>query len=430
MVPDLGPRLTRRRLLGCSGLGVLGVAGAFTPASWLPDPLVAFRLRLSHDPTVRWRPPVTDDHVAASRRVFESNYRQAERAWDGLDVSNRSSDSLADRSWLESARRCHERTKHAPTTRDTLFDFLFGSQKAGSAVGAARVIRGEADAEGLQRRGKEIQQRVVDTADDIAYRVADPEMGLAHLYAVERYLGLASLSSYANGTFTGGRRATDTFDDWTIVETWGSHFAAEQHLADAKQYLRTYRDRRESNPKSIADEISAARTAFRGEIDSKRQSFEQRDQMLESLPDGPYGTVRYRLWQFTYGDLNPSWDAGWLRGLTLRQTVTAARNVVKARAYPTALDELVIGEGDAVDMATLARAKRRAVAATRDVLGGSGPFTRVLLKDAGNLLEDARIGLNDSGGSGRRERAEAYADYLLVAGYCRHLADVRSQLPA
>ncbi len=430
MAPDFGPHLTRRRLLGCSGLGALGLAGMSTPASWLPDPLVDLRLRLSRDPTVRWRPPVTDDHVAASRRVFESNYQKAERAWDGLDASNTSSDSLADRSWLTSARQYHKRAKHAPATRDTLFDFLLGSQSAGSAVGSARVLRGETDAEALQRRGKAIQKDIADVAADIEYRVADPETGLAHLYAVERHLGLASLESYADGTFTGGRRSADTFDDTTIVETWGSHFQAKQELTNGKQYLRTYRDRRDSKTRFAADGIDTARTAFRGEVDSKRQSSEQRDRMFESLPDGQYRTVRLRLWQFTHGDLDPSWDAGWLRGLSLRQTVTAARNVLKVRAYSTVLDELGIGTGDAVDMGLVARARRRAIAETRQSLDGAGPFSHVLLADVGKLLEDARLGLGDSSESGRRERAQAYADYLLADGYCRHFADVRNQLPS
>jgi hypothetical protein len=428
MGPSSDDYLTRRRFLGGVGLGSLGVAGLLTPSRWLPNSVVGLRMQLVSTPDVQWYPPVTNGHFESSRRELMSKVERAEGAWKGLEAPEEDSFYLT-RGSLDEAKEYLHDAKGASATRDNLFSLMRGAASAGRAVGAARVIREETDPEALVEQGRSIHEKILETANGIDYRVGDPSIGLAHLYASERYLGLAALNSYVEGTYLGGRRSADDIEEreyetHTIVTTWSSHFEARQYHHDGAQYYQSYAASRPSETTSVESRLQRVRSSFDTEIAEDRQSFDRRDEIADSLPEGAYRRVRFRLWQFTHGDMRDYRNEGWLRNLLARQTVTAARNVLKLRAYRTALDELTIKQGDSVEMPLVLKAKRRAADAARIALDGTGPFTRVLLKEVADLFMDAKVGFDSSN---QRDQAEAYADYLLVLGYCRHVDAVRKK---
>lgn len=436
MVPTPDDYLTRRRVLGGAGVGAFGLAGIFTPTAWLPNRVAGFRMKFVSTPGVRWYPPVTERHFESSHDALASKVHRAEREWKGLEAPN--SDSVSDsdafylnRRSLEEAKEYLHETDGGSATRDDLFSLTRGAAAAGRAVGAARIIRDDTDPEEVVEQGKSIHEGVLQVADDIDYRVGDPEVGLAHLYAVERYLGLAALNSYVNGTYIGGRRSVNDiegrkYETHAIVTTWSSHFEARQFRHDAAQYYESYTNSRPGETTSVEGRLRRARSSFDGVIEENRQSYEKREELIGSLTDGGFARVRFRLWQFTHGDLNPYDDDGWLRDLLTKQTVVAARNALKLRAYETALDELSIREGDSIEMALVLKTKRRAANAARAALNddGAGPFTHVLLQEVGNLFMDADVAFD---ASKPRDRAEAYADYLLALGHCQHRDYVRGK---
>jgi hypothetical protein len=423
------PRLSRRRVLGGVGAaGVLGVAGALgLPASSLPDSVVRYRLGLVPVPPFEWHPPVSEAHLAEGVSHLRDAVSRAERAWESIDRSSLSEQADVYPVQLDSARRHLRAAEGASPSRDSLFDVLNGIGDAGSAIGGARVVRDRTDPESVVRRGREIRRRIADAREAISSRVRTPATDLAHLHAAERQLVFAGLNSYAEGTYAGGVRPASAFDDRAVVWTWEAHFEARQYRRNALRYAKTSPEPDQAGGGLGMDkQIRDALADFDEEIRSFRESEGAHDARLDQYPDGPYRTVRRRLWRYTH-DLEPHPDEGPWSGLTLYRAVEAARNVLKLRAYDTALDELAIAEGDAVSVEAVAEAKRRAARRARAVEPAlaDAPFARTVLAPVGRMFESGRLDAGIVGRSDRdRELADAYASYLVAGAELEHARSV------
>ncbi len=423
------PRLSRRRVLGGVGFaGALGVAGALgLPASSLPDPVVRYRLGLVSAPPFEWHPPVTEAHLDEGVSHLRDAVTRAERAWEPIDRSSLSEQADVYPVQLDSARRHLREAAGKAPSRDRLFDVLNGLGDAGSAIGGARVVRDRTDPEALVSRGRAIRRQIADAREGISYRVSDPVTDLAHLHAAERQLVLAGLNSYAEGTYAGDVRPASAFDDRAVARTWEAHFEARQYRRNALRYAKTTSEPdRAADGRAMADRVRDALAAFEEEIRSSRESRDGGDAHLDQYPDGPYRTVRTRLWRHTH-DIEPHPDEGPWTGLTLYRAVEAARNVLKLRAYDTALDELAVAEGGEVSVETVAEAKRRAARRARAVEPAlaDAPFVRVVLAHVGRMFENGSF---DSGIPGRSDReralADAYVSYLVAGAELEHARPV------
>jgi hypothetical protein len=432
------PSLTRRRILaGTAGLAAaasLGL-GAFAPASALPDGIAKTRATLRPVPDVRARPIVTDAHITDAITDLESTIERAETTWNDVDDPEKAVEDLPgladpDRS-LESASDYLENARNH-SDAEALFDVRIGAKYAGEALGGARLALGRADGETLAANAREILDGVESARDRVAYAVANPSVGFAQLYFVEKKLVSARLNAYQGGVYTGQREPTTAYSDRDIVRTWGSHMEARRTLADA---TRLYDDHRERTAGDRVDHTEHVRTAEARLREAAKQraisyeAFEDARADIEALPEGPYRTFRSETaYPARFNDLQRPDGLG--TELPLYRAVKNARFLLTARAAATLReDEPISPDIDRVPGSLLDRTKTRALADLDDHRSETDdrPLLELVLEEGRRLVWAGDQDLEDSAGV-NHPRARALADYALGREYLRELPDVLATL--
>lgn len=432
------PSLGRRRLLaGTAGLAAaasLGL-GAFAPATALPDGIAKTRATLRPVPDVRARPTVTDAHVADAIADLEATIERAQSTWDEVDDPESAVDDLpglADpgRS-LDSARDYLENARNHSDS-EALFDVRIGAKYAGEALGGARLALGRADGETLAENAREILDGVENARDRVTYAVANPSVGFAQLYFVEKHLVSARLNAYRAGVYTGQHAPTTEYSDRDVVRTWGSHMEARRALADATRLYDDLRERTAGDRVDHTEHVRNAERAIRAAASEHAISydeFEDERADIEALPEGPYRTFR---WETTYpvrnGDVQRPGGLG--LELPLYRAVKNARFLLTARAAATLRDDEPISpDTDRVPGALLDRTKNDALAHLGEHRSETDdrPLLELVLEEGRRLVWAGDQDL-DGDGDLDHPRARALADYALGREYLRELPDVLATL--
>lgn len=432
------PSLSRRRIL--AGTGILAAAaslglGALAPASALPDGIAKTRASLRPVPEVRAHPTVTDAHVADAIDDLESTIERAASTWNDVDDQDSAVDDLPGlanpaRS-LDSARDYLDNAR-AHSDAQALFDVRVGAKYAGEALGGARLALGRADGQTLAENATAILDAVEDARERVTYAVANPSVGFAQLYFVEKKLVSARLNAYKAGVYTGQRSPTRNYSDRDVVRTWGSHMEARRALADATRLYEDYRERTAGDRVDRTEHVRNADRTLREAASTRAlgyDEFEDERADIEALSEGPYRTFR---WQTTYpvrnGDVQRPDGLG--RELPLYRAVRNARFSLTARAAVALQeDEPLSVDAKRVPGSLLDRTKNEALAHLRDHRSETDdrPLLELVLEEGRRLVWAGDQDL-ESDVDVDQPRARALADYALGREYLRELPEVLSRL--
>jgi hypothetical protein len=429
---------TRRRIL--AGTASLAAAaslgfGALAPASALPDGIAKTRASLRPVPDVRARPTVTDAHVADAITDLESTIERAETTWNEVEDPESTTDDLPgladpNRS-LESARDYLENARDH-SDAEALFDVRAGAKYAGEALGGARLALGRADGENLAANARAIIDDVETARDRVTYAVANPSVGFAQLYFVEKKLVSTRLNAYKSGVYTGQRGPTTTYSDHEVVRTWGSHMEARRTLADATRLYDDHRERTAGDRVDHTDHVRTAEARLREAASEQAVSYDAFEDALaaiEALPEGPYRTFRSEVaYPARSNDLQR--PDGLRDGLLLYRAVRNARLLLTARAAATLREDAPISpDTDRVPGSLLDRTKATALGHLDDHRSETDdrPLLELVLEEGRRLVWAGDQDLEDGGGV-NHPRARALADYALGREYLRELPDVLATL--
>lgn len=419
------PELTRRRLLG--GLAVTGAGGgvAMAPRTWYPNPAVDRMIGYRRLPDTDTQQSPPESVLTEGLESLEAHLEEAEDLWEGIDADR---DELPDAArmgptLLGDATDRYRKLLESNPDLSALSSLRMAHGYAGYAVGAGRIVRGETDAQGLVDRGEEIRSEIAALRETIGYRGDDPATDVATLYWIERPLHFARLNSHRSGIYTGGVSPADDYQDYDIPRTWEAHLQASVHVLESRHAYREYEADTGTDGHSFEAPLETLFERFDEEVERTRQTYEEREELLEPLVEGPYRHARFQCWQFTHGDLDRAFDDGPTAGLDLLQTIRHARNVLKLRAYPDALERFAFEEGEEPDPALVYREEKRAATRARDVVAEHDtPLFRLLVDDAMRLLRVGDLGL--PGDDPARARADSYVYYLTGRAQLRHANDV------
>ncbi|MCU4741086.1 hypothetical protein [Natronoglomus mannanivorans] len=419
------PELTRRRLLG--GVAVTGVGGgvAMAPRTWYPNPVVDRMIGYRRLPDTDTQPAPPESTIREGLESLERHLEEAETLWKGVDTDR---DDLPDAArmgptLLGDATDRYQELRESNPDRRALANLRVAHGYAGYAIGAGRVVRGETDAQGLVDRGEEIRSEIAALRETIEYRGENPATDVATLYWIERPLHFARLNSHRSGMYMGGVAPAEAYQDYDIPRTWEAHLQADVHVLESRHAYREYESGGGEDGDTFDSGLETLFERFDEEVEATRQSDEERKELREALAEGAYGHARYQCWQFTHGSLETVSDGGPTGGLDLLQTVRHARNVLKLRAYPDAVERFVFDEGERIDPALVYREEKRAATRARELVEAHDtPLFRLLVDDAIRLLRVGDHGLPDDDRA--RARADAYAYYLVGHTQLRHASDV------
>jgi|GEM_PF-1180765 hypothetical protein len=432
------PSISRRRLLaGGSVLGAVVASGygALAPASALPDGLAKMRATLRPVPEVRARPTITDGHVEDAITDVESTIARAETTWDAVenpDAAVESLPGLADPPKDIGYAKDRLQDARSNSGWSALFDCELAAKRAGEAIGGARLALDDVDGETMAENASEILDGVDAARDRVAYQVADPSVGLAELFFVEKQLVSARLNAHRGGVYTGQREPSAEYDDNQMIRTWGSHLAARRSLADARRLYDDYRERTAGERRDLDEHVRTVEAAIRADaIESTFSSdeFDERTAEIEALPEGPYRTFRYQtMFYVQNADVQ---RPGWLGAeLPLYRAVKNARVLLGARALAAIREDEPLSAGaDRVPGTLLDRTKNEALATLESQKRETDdrPLLELLLEEGRRLVwaGDAQF---DGDADVDHPRARALARYALGNEYLRELPDVLATL--
>ncbi|KAB1196007.1 MULTISPECIES: transcriptional initiation protein Tat [Haloferax] len=427
--------LSRRQLLGLLGGGsVLAGVGWFAP-EWLPDSVTDTLTTMYPDPSSNyvWRPPVSDEHADEAVQRLEETVERAKELRSRVDLDSVDEDmrfhlrGSPAGGHLESAR--DERS-----ARDRLRSATSGLLYAGETVGYAKIVLGEANPNARLERGRELREATDDVADSISeYRVTDPGRDLGYLYAIERELSFARVSSNWSGTYTGGD--PDSVEDYSphgLASTWGSQLKAEQRLENARHYREQYRSGLGDDPQPRRERLDDAVLGLLAELDR----YPRRDEMRATFEDeleldqsSPYGAARWELYTLCFDNDFRSYGEDFRRDLTVLRVVKTANALLARQAHDVALSELDVDPDDTdYDSGQTFRAKRRAMRdfrATRSEYDSN--FAGVVASEAASIIRGGDVGLTgrfDHGRPAWQDRVESSVYYLVGGEMMRNLGDV------
>jgi hypothetical protein len=431
------PSISRRRLIAGGGALAGAAAGGawFAPVSYLPDTVAVARTRVRSVPQLNPRPPVTDDHVQQAASGLSETIDRAVETWERVESQDGATTDLPnfadpERS-IDSARGYLENVRNSDGW-EALFDGWQGADFAGRAIGGSLLALEETSGEQLAENAREIQSTITETRERVAYEVADPLVGLARLYWVEKWLAIAGLDSYRGGVYAGQDEPTTEYDDHTIVETWGSHVSARRRRADAALLYEDYRAAQEPTT-DVSETVEAAVETFEGTAQRLSLSAAERDrwrEQTESMEEGPALTFRAAVHRYAR-NIDVRLDQGPWAGLTLYRAVKNARAILEGRAGRAVRDRSPVdSDTDRIDATRLGRAKERGLALLRQRRQDADghPLVALLAEEGRRLLwagdEELR---SDPDDDRPHKRARAFARYLLAVEYLQRVPDAVSR---
>lgn len=432
------PSISRRSLIASSVAvgGTIGVGGLL-PASLLPDTLAMWRTLLRTIPSHTAQPSVTNSHVVAARKDLQASINRAQQTWDRVSDKERARSNLPafgdpDRN-IASARDYLTNAEQA-TGWDAIVDIRLGVMHAGRAIGGARLALDKATGEHLASQTRKIQQAIANTHQRITYTVGDPQVDLARLYWVERWLGRAKLNSYRNGTFVGQDKPITKYDPEDIINTWGTHLQARRQRADAARHYEEFHstlDERDipgrdltAHVRDVDDQIL---TNARERMLSPEES-ERRQETISALPAGPYRAIRSIALSYIQ-NTNPATPNGLYAGLPLYRAIRNAESLLKGRAFEALESDIPLdADADRVPAALLDRTKARGLTLLRERLRAAvdRPLLSVLIEEGRRLIQ---AGDNELGrDSVDNPRARAYTNYRLAVEYLDDVETITARI--
>lgn len=421
--------VSRRQLLtGGAALGAGLVGGvAVAPAKWLPGPVARERTELRPIPELSVHPPVTTAHADAARADLRDAIAQAETAVENAPDDADPPGIIDPRSSLESAREYAKDTE-GEATWETLGEVRRGMESAGWAIGAARVMSGDASGEALAARARDIQSRIESIRDGTTYEVGDPSAGLARLYWVEKLLALGYLDSYRNGTYMGQDEPSTEYDSHDIVSTWASHLMARRYAGDAAHLRDDYRAGL-TDTRSLRDVVENAEAGLRAaalECTPDAEEFDRVHAELDEMDPGPYRTFRGQVFYARQNADVRDPEGPW-KGVALYRAVENAETVLTCRGCAYARENAALDPGGEVTATMLATAKREGLRLLTRHKRTDRPLLTVLIREPRRLLWAGDSELERSRETDH-PKARAYGKYLRAIGYLRAVTDVTARL--
>jgi hypothetical protein len=425
--------LSRRRLLGLLG-GVGAVAagiGWFAP-KLLPDPVTDTLTTSYPAPPSNyvWQPSVSDEHADKAVATLEATVEEAEALRARIDLESVESDDL--RLYLR-GRPSGGHLRSARNERDNrtrLFSATSGLMYAGETVGAANFALDETDADAVVERGQQIRDAADDIADSISeYRTTDIGRDLGYLYAIERQLLFARLSSHRDGVYAGGTAGTDDYDAHDIASTWGEHLRAEQRLRNAQRYREQYRSNLGDETTARRDFLLDRQETLEEQLAAYPPRHEKRAQLeaeVEQAYETPYGYTHWTLWRLCYDNDFRAFDGELGGDLLARRVVETSRSLLKRRAYDFALSELDVEPDDSgYDSGRSFRAKRWAMDQFRQGRAEyDSNFAGVVASEAASIIRGGDVGLTIGDGPAWQERLNSTLYSLVGGSMMRYLGQV------
>ncbi|WP_411963737.1 transcriptional initiation protein Tat [Haloferax sp. YSMS24] len=427
-------RLSRRQLLGLLGGGsLIAGIGWFAP-EWLPDPVTDTLTTMYPDPSSNyvWRPPVSDEHADEAVQRLEETVERAQELRSRIDLDSVDEDMRFHLRGSPAGGHL-ESAKEERNARERLFSATYGMLFAGEAVGYAKIALGEANPDARLERGRELREATDDIADSISeYRVSDAGRDLGYLYAIERELSFARISSNWSGTYTGGDPdSVEEYSPHGLANTWGSQLQAEQRIENARHYRERYRSNLGDDARAHRQRLDDALLGLLAETDRYPRRDQMRTKLEEELEldqETPYGAGRWELWTLCFDNDFRFYGGEVRRDLTVFRVVKTGEALLARQAHDYALDELDVSPDDTdYDSGRAFRAKRRAMddfRATRSEYDSN--FAGVVASEAASLIRGGDVGL-----TGRhddrpawQERVESAVYYLVGGGMMRNFGDV------
>ncbi|MFC7199749.1 hypothetical protein [Halospeciosus flavus] len=396
-----------------------------------------WRTLLRTIPSHTANPSVTDSHVVAARKDLQASIDRAQQTWDRVSDKETASSNLpafgdpgrnitSAQDYLTNAERA--------TGWDAIVDIRLGMMHAGRAIGGARLALDKATGEQLADQAREIQQAIANTRQRITYTVGDPQVDLARLYWVERWLGRAKLNSYRNGTFVGQDTPITKYDPEDTINTWGTHLQARRQRADAARHykeLRATLDERSipgrdltAHVRDVDDQILAD---TRDRMLSPQES-ERSQETIRALPAGPHRTIRSIVLSYIQ-NTNLATPNGLYAGLPLYRTVRNAESLLKGRAFDALENDIPLdADADRVPAAILDRTKARGLTLLRERIRTAvdRPLLSLLIEEGHRLIQsgDTELGRD----SVDNPRARAYTNYRLAVEYLDDVETITAQI--
>ncbi|MFB6169856.1 MAG: hypothetical protein ABEJ06_01805 [Haloarculaceae archaeon] len=428
----MDPTPSRRQLLAGGAALSAGLVGgvAVAPAKWLPGPVARERAELRPVPELDVNPPVSTAHADAGRAALQDVIGRAERAVERVPADATPPGIVEPAQSLDSAR--DYATDAEGATWEALGQVRLGATAAGRAIGAARVMTGEASGQALAARARDIQSRIEAVRDGVDYEVGSASAGLARLYWVERLLALGYLNSYRDGTYAGQDDPTTEYDDRDVVSTWASHHAARRYVDDATWLARDYRVGLDETT-ALRDHVETAERALRSDARACTPDAEEFDRVqtdLDAMEPGPYRTFRGQVFAARQ-NADVRRPRGPWAGVALYRAVENAETVLTCRGCDYAREQGTLDPGESVSGTTLATAKREGLRllARHRRAGADRPLLAVLLREPRRLLWAGDLELKRRGRHDvDHPAARAYATYLRAVGYLRAVPEVTARL--
>lgn len=414
------PSITRRRAIAGTGTAFLGGAGIVSlPARYYPAPVIDWLVGQRSKPNLDWRPPISQALFTESYDVLRDRLDRATTLWSQVDTDDELSPAAqGGKLAFQGIESTVESLGTVTPSWEMWSELSRAHLEVGEAIGGALVALDDADPQTVVDRGETLRSQIASLREQTEYRIDDAGVDLGWLYWIERSLALGKLRTHRNGLYIGETTPASEYEDHDIVRTMSNQAGAREQLRLARQWHRAYTDRLDE-PSDVTDKLEELRTEYADEVNRLRVSREQLQQSLDDMERGVYRHARARLASLTVQDLD-STDGYTSDGLLVRQTIREARNVLKLRAYQSALDAFALSPGESVDPLLLYRAERRATNRLKAVHDRvSAPLATGMLRDAAGRVRNAHIGL-DNDGRQKSARAEAYAAYLSGEHQLRH----------
>jgi len=410
--------LSRRQLLGASGLGIGAVAFA---TNTLPAPVVEARTKRRAIPAISPQIEISPTHVAAAKEHAQQITDDAKRAWSRADSS--SLDEM-DRALLEEgpekARNALEDVSTGSGIPKPLENIQYATSVAAETLGAAQYLNGDYSVERQETRRSEIRTGIESLQNRIEIECDDPHEFLVHVGRVEYHLQQAS-------GFT--RRMSPPENAMEAGETLSNLESAFRDVDDGRRLYRQYRER-QSDPKSFERELTRNRERLEAAAETLEGQYEE--DSAGELPDNAYRQVRSRIdthgWFYGQSRLG---EAGRYRksGLDVLAAITTAEARQHLLAWRDARRRIEAPEdADRIGAKRVFRAKREAVTELRNAINEAedGPYARELLETARERTESGDSALDFS----EYPRAEAYGRYLLGRAHAENATDTATTLTA
>ncbi len=429
------PEPTRRRVLagGAALAGGTALGGVIAPVGYLPDRIVEWRTNAVDTPG-ELPPPAepTDDHVAAAREDARDTIDRAEAAWAAVTEADRErfdrehpdAHLTYDEGGVESAREYLDDGWGSESNTRALRDARFAISRAGSALGAARVVTGETDDEALRAASRDLLADVDAFVRDLTYEMADPDVGVGVLSHVEDQLESARLNAFGGFYATGHSESKRTYRPREAAEMVAGRETARRRLDDARRFLAALREGQDGGTDRF-ETLDRKRRAARDVVETEYPSqMAAHDAIGEG--DDLRTTIRWHFYTLGPMDWHVRSPETTLRdGLHALAATEQATALLRARAWDYARGHSTVEAGDErIDPAVVYRTKRRLAdrfGALVDRYRGD-PTARTLLADVRRTVESANIGYPERDLD--YPYAEGYAWYRFALGQCVHFEDV------